>query len=84
VARRGRICIPARIISVLSSQDGWAAGAAVTSGVTAAVWTAVVGIVTLEVAAGSRARLRPQGLCVQAGAGAVMGLAIIALKLMLH
>ncbi len=76
--------IEGAVVPVLVLLIAWVAGAAVTTGITAALWTVALGIVTLEVAAGWRARLRPQGLCFQAAAGAVMGLAIIALKLVLH
>jgi hypothetical protein len=60
------------------------AGATVTSGVTVALWVTVVSLVTLEVAAAWRARTRPLEAWLQAALGAVMGLAIIALKLILH
>ena len=62
----------------------WVAGASVTGGVTAAVWTTALTIVTLEVVAGWRARLEPRRLWLQAAAGVVIGTAIIVLKLMLH
>jgi hypothetical protein len=62
----------------------WAAGVSVTHGVTAAVWTAAVGVIVLEVAAGWRARLRPRRFWLQACSGIVMGLAIVALNLLLH
>jgi len=41
-------------------------------------------IVTLEVAAAWRAQLPPRDRWLQAGLGALVGLAIIALKLVLH
>ena len=48
------------------------------------MWATAVSIVTLEVAAAWRGGLRRVDVWIQAGAGAVMGLAIIALKLVLH
>jgi hypothetical protein len=71
-------------IPVLALLLAWAAGADVTDGVTAAVWTTAVTLIALEVAAGWRARDRPQRFWLQVCAGVAMGLAIVALKLMLH
>lgn len=71
-------------VPVLVLVVAWAAGATVTRGVTAALWATAVSIVALEVAAAWRARVRPRDVWIQAGVGAVMGLAIIALKLVLH
>lgn len=71
-------------IPVLALLIAWATGAAVNSGVTAALWATVASIVLLEIVAAWRARLRPQDVWLQAAMGAVMGLAVIALKLILH
>jgi hypothetical protein len=71
-------------VPVLALLIAWVAGATVTSGVTVALWVTVVSLVTLEVAAAWRARTRPLEAWLQAALGAVMGLAIIALKLILH
>jgi len=62
----------------------WAAGMSVASGVTAALWTAAVSIVVLEIAAGRRSHRGPRRLWVDAGAGPVIGLTLIGLKLVLH
>lgn len=62
----------------------WIAGASVTRGVTAAVGATAITIVVLELVAAWRTRLRPKRRLLQACAGVAMGLAIIALKLMLH
>jgi hypothetical protein len=72
-------CIP-----VLAVLVAWSAGASVSGGVRAAVWTAAVAILALEVVAGWRARLGPKRRLLQVGVGVVMGLAIIAVQLMLH
>jgi hypothetical protein len=71
-------------IPVAAALVAWAVGARVTKGVTVAVWTAAVGVIVLEVAAGWRARLRPKRFWLQACSGAAMGLAIVALNLLLH
>lgn len=72
------------VLPVIALIVAWAAGGTVTSGVTAALWTAALSIVALELAAGRRARLSRRALCLQTGISAVMGLAILALKLVLH
>ena len=62
----------------------WAAGLTVRRGATAAVWAAAATIVVLEVAAGWRSRREPRDIWVQIGVGAVIGLALISVKLVLH
>jgi hypothetical protein len=76
--------IEGALIPVIALLVAWAAGASVTGGVTAAVWATAATIVVLEVAAGRRARLRPTGLWLQTVAGALLGLAIVGLKLILY
>jgi hypothetical protein len=71
-------------IPVVALLVAWIAGASVTEGVTAAVGATAITIVTLELVAGWRARLGPRRRLLQAGAGVVIGLGIIALKLILH
>jgi hypothetical protein len=62
----------------------WALGAAQSTGVEAALWTAVASLVAFELLAGIRARASPGELMLEAGIGLTMGLAIIALKVVLH
>ena len=76
--------IEGAIVPLLVLLIAWAAGATVSSGGTAALWTAVGVIVTLEVVAGRRAGLHARGFWLQAGAGAAIGLAIAALHVVLH
>jgi hypothetical protein len=71
------------MIPVLVLILAWAVGASVTSGASAALWAAAACIVVLEVAAGWRSRGRHR-FVLQAGVGAVLGLALIALKLVLY
>jgi hypothetical protein len=72
------------LIPVLVLLLTWAAGLTVTSGVNAALWAAAATIVVLEAAAGWRSRRGPRDLWLQIGAGAVMGLTLVGLKLVLH
>jgi hypothetical protein len=62
----------------------WAAGAAQETAVNVALWCAVATVVTFEITAGVRSRARPAELALQVGVGLVMGLSIIALKILLH
>jgi hypothetical protein len=62
----------------------WAAGADLQTGVTAAVWSAVGGVIAFELAAGMRSRATRGELAFELGVGVAMGLAIIAVKVVLH
>lgn len=62
----------------------WVSGGALSSAVTAAVWTSAAMVVTIEVLVGLRARLRGRKLAAHTALGAVFGLLIIVLKLVLH
>lgn len=63
---------------------GWIAGAQQQTAVTAALWSAVASLVLFEVVAGLRARASARELVLEGCAGAAMGVAIIALKIVLH
>jgi hypothetical protein len=62
----------------------WAAGAALADGVTIAVWTSVAIIVATEVVLGVRAELTGRQLVVQTGMGVLLGLLVVALRVLLH
>lgn len=62
----------------------WATGTSVNDGVRAAVFATAISIIALEVAAGLRARPRGPNLWLRAAAGALGGLAVIAVKVVLH
>jgi hypothetical protein len=62
----------------------WIAGVRLTSAVAAALWTSAATIVIVEVVAGVRAELAAGALMAQAAVGALFGLLVIALKLVLH
>jgi hypothetical protein len=76
--------IAAAAIPLLELVVFWVAGVKLTSGVTAAVWTSAAMVVIVELAVGFRAGLRGRQLAAHASFGAVFGLLIIALKLILH
>jgi hypothetical protein len=62
----------------------WVAGAARETAVTVSLWTVIVTVILLELIAAIRSRATPLELAVEVGVGATMGLAILALKIVLH
>jgi hypothetical protein len=71
-------------VPLLALLAAWAAGAGQETAVTAAVWTAVGSLVAFELAAGVRSRARPVELALEVLVGATMGVAILALRALLH
>jgi hypothetical protein len=62
----------------------WLIGTGLQAAVTVAVWTAVAIIVATEVLIGIRAELTGRQLVVQTGMGMVIGLLVVALRVLLH
>jgi hypothetical protein len=62
----------------------WLAGARLASAVAAALWTSAATIVIVEVVAGVRAELSARALLAQTAVGALFGLLVITLQLVLH
>jgi hypothetical protein len=62
----------------------WAAGAAQQTAVTAALWSTIVSLVAFELIAGVRAHASRRELALEGAVGAAMGVAILALKIVLH
>ena len=71
-------------IPIFALLVSWATGVAQETGVTAALWSAAVSLAALEVAAGIRSEATAAELAIEASVGIVMGLAILALKVVLH
>jgi hypothetical protein len=71
-------------IPLLALILSWALGASQETGVTAALWSAVVSLVVFEVVAGVRSRASAGEFALEVGVGLTMGLAILALKVLLH
>ncbi len=63
---------------------GWVAGAAQQTAVTAALWSVIASLIAFELSAGIRAHASTRELLLEGAAGATMGLAILALKIVLH
>ena len=62
----------------------WAAGASQEAAVTVALWSAVASLVGFELAAAIRSDATPGELALEVSVGLAMGLAIIAIKVLLH
>jgi hypothetical protein len=62
----------------------WAAGAALTTAVTAAIWTSAAMILIIEVVSGVRSGETGHDLVLQTALGAVLGTLVIVLRVVLH
>jgi hypothetical protein len=62
----------------------WIGGATQQTAVAAALWSAIVGLVAFELIAGVRAHASPRELAFEGAVGTAMGIAILALKIVLH
>jgi hypothetical protein len=62
----------------------WVAGAQLTNAVTAAIWSSAAMIVVIEVTIGIRAQLPGRDVIAQTVFGAVLGLLVITLRVLLH
>ncbi|MCW3020096.1 MAG: hypothetical protein JWN10_2404, partial [Solirubrobacterales bacterium] len=63
---------------------GWIVGAQQQTAVTAALWSAIASLVVFELIAGVRAHASARELAFEGCVGAAMGVAILALKIVLH
>jgi hypothetical protein len=71
-------------IPLLALVIAWLVGASQQAGVTAALRTAIVAVVFFELIAGVRAKSGPGELLLKAAVGVTMGLAILAVKGVVH
>jgi hypothetical protein len=71
-------------IPLLALLIAWLAGASQETGVTAALWSAVVSLVAFEVIAGLRSRSNAGEMALEVAVGVAMGVAILALRGLLH
>jgi len=71
-------------IPLVALTIAWGAGASQEGAVTVALWSAVASLVGFELAAGVRSDATPGELALEVGVGLAMGLAIIAIKVVLH
>ena len=62
----------------------WAGGAHLSTAVSAAIWTSAAMIVIIELVIGVRAQLSGRDLVLQTAFGALLGLLVLALRVVLH
>jgi hypothetical protein len=62
----------------------WAAGAQLATAINAAIWTSALTILLIEVLSGLRAQLSGRDLVLQTALGAVLGLLVTSLRIVLH
>jgi hypothetical protein len=72
------------LVPLIALAISWAAGAAQESAVTVALWSAIVSLIAFELLAGLRSHSSARELTIEVGVGVAMGLAILALKIVLH
>lgn len=72
------------LVPLLALLVCWAAGATLPSAVSVAIWTAMGMIVATEIAIGIRADLTGRELVLQTGLGVLIGLLMVALRVLLH
>ena len=63
---------------------GWALGAGQETAITIALWSTVAALIVFELIAGVRSRATRGELALDVAVGTAMGMAIIALKVILH
>lgn len=71
-------------IPLVALVAAWAVGAQQEAAVTAALWSAIASLLMFELIAGLRSRATAAELALEVGVGLAMGLAILALKIILH
>jgi hypothetical protein len=71
-------------VPLLTLLVAWVTGAGQATAVTAGVWAAVVSLIAFEVAAGVRSKAKLAELVLEGLVGATMGIAILALRALLH
>ncbi len=71
-------------LPLLALVVAWIAGAPQETGVLVGMWTAVGSLLAFELLAGLRAKSTPRELLLEGCVGATMGLAIVALRVILH
>jgi hypothetical protein len=81
---REAAALPGAAVPLLAVLIAWLVGASLSAAVNAAVWTSAGMVVLLELVAGVIAGETGRELAGQVGLGALLGLLVIVLKLLLH
>jgi hypothetical protein len=71
-------------IPLLAMLLAWALGAGREAAISAALWSTVGGLIAFELLAGVRSQATRRELALEVGVGVVMGIGILALKILLH
>lgn len=71
-------------VPLLALLVAWATGAEQATALAVGVWAAVASLIAFEFAAGIRSQAKPAELALEVLVGATMGLAILALRALLH
>ncbi len=71
-------------VPVVALLVSWIAGASLNTGVSIAVWASVAAIIAIEIVIGVRSGLTGRELVVQSALGALLGLLIVAIRVLLH
>ena len=79
-----RTVLRGALVPLLALVLAWLSGAEKETGINVALASTIVTIVVFEVAAGIRSRSTRREMALELGVGVVLGLAIIALKTLLH
>jgi hypothetical protein len=72
------------LLPLLALVASWIARAALTTAITAAIWTSVAMTATIEIVAALRAHLSAPAVVLQSAIGVLLGVLVIAIKLVLH
>ncbi|MBV9838995.1 MAG: hypothetical protein JO156_12815 [Solirubrobacterales bacterium] len=72
------------VVPLLAVLACWVASAGLTTAVSVAVWTSAGMILVIELVIGVRAELGPRDLAAQTALGTLLGLLVLALRLVLH
>ncbi len=81
---RDRALLSGAAIPVAALLLSWAGGASQATAVAIALWSAVVSLIALEIAAGLRANASPGELALDTAIGLTMGLGLIAMRALLQ
>lgn len=82
--RRERLLLAGAAVPTGALLIAWAAGASREAAVNDALWSAVIGVVAFELFAGVRSRSSAREVVLEVGVGLALGIAILAMRVLLH
>jgi hypothetical protein len=81
---RERLLLAGAAVPIAAMLVAWITGGSQEDGITAALWSAVAGLIAFELIAGARSHSSPREFALEIGVGLVLGLAILLLRAVLH